>query len=298
MENEREHDHNNCEEREDVLTLHMLIKTEGVTHKVVTLFQTIIYRYYREHGRSFPWRETTNPYHILVSEAMLQQTQTERVLHKYTEFIRVFPDVLSLARAPLQKVLKVWRGLGYNRRALNLKKTAEIIVDHYNGVLPSSPEVLQTFPGIGRATAGAVAAFAYQKPSVFIETNIRTVFIYFFFDEKTRVKDREILPLVEKTLDRKNPREWYYALMDYGVMLKKEHKPLNKKSVHYQKQTPFEGSDRQVRGAIVRVLTEEPRTESELLGISASDPERVKRILSQLEKEGFIKREGNLICIA
>lgn len=298
MENERGNDYNNCEEREDVLTLTMLVKTEGITPEVVTLFQTIIYRYYREHGRSFPWRETTNPYHILVSEAMLQQTQTERVLHKYTEFITVFPDVLSLARAPLQKVLKVWRGLGYNRRALNLKKTAEIVVNNYNGVLPSSPEVLQTFPGIGRATAGAVAAFAYQKPSVFIETNIRTVFIYFFFDEKISVKDKEILPPVEKTLDRKNPREWYYALMDYGVMLKKKHKPLNKKSVHYQKQTPFEGSDRQIRGAIVQVLTEEPRTESELLKINASDPERVKRILCQLKKEGFIKKEGNLIRIA
>lgn len=271
---------------------------KDLTPDVIVRFQKTIYKYYKEYGRTFPWRETTNPYHVLVSEAMLQQTQTERVMQKYHQFITMFPDFPSLARAPLQKILEVWHGLGYNRRAVNLKRTAEIVVTQYHSVLPSSPDILQTYPGIGRATAGAICAFAFGKPVVFIETNIRTVFIHFFFQSKANIKDKEILPLVEKTLDYKNPREWYYALMDYGVMLKKRFKHVNKKSFHYHKQTPFQGSNRQIRGAIVKVLIEKPYTECELVKTLHFDPERVKKNLVQLEKEGFIKREGNTLSIA
>ncbi len=283
---------------EDSLEVGSLHPTEGeVTHHI-RAFQKVIYDYYENHGRIFPWRETDNPYHILVSEVMLQQTQTERVLQKYEAFIKRFPDFASLATASLQKVLEAWSGLGYNRRAINLKKTAEIVVEQFHAILPSNPTVLMTFPGIGRTTACAIAAFAFHEPVCFIETNIRTVFIHFFFQDKNTVTDSDIMPLVEKALDRSNPREWYYALMDYGVMLKKRYRNLNKKSAHYQRQSPFEGSNRQVRGRILEVLVKNQCIPvSELMRMLGLDCETVEKNLLNLEKEGFIKRKDDAITI-
>lgn len=281
----------------DVALFHAAAR-KGLTKDIISNFQDIIYDYYTDYGRKFPWRETNNPYHIVVSEFMLQQTQTSRVETPYTTFITLFPDFPSLAAAPLQAVLTAWRGLGYNRRALNLKKTAEIVTNQFDNNLPRDPDTLMTFPGIGRATAGAIACFAFQKPVVFIETNIRTVYIYFFFQHVTPVKDTTLLPLVKETLDITNPRYWYYALMDYGVMLKKRYTFLNKKSAHYQKQPPFKGSDRQIRGLILKKLVTRPYTEFELLKNLKCDSKRGKKILFQLEKEGFIKKEGDTLSIA
>jgi len=164
-----------------------------------------------------PWRETSDPYRILVSEIMLQQTQVQRVETKYKEFIAAFPAFPSLARAPLREVLRVWQGMGYNRRAIALRKIAQRVVAEYDGGLPDSVATLRTFPGIGAATAGAIVAFAFNKPTVFLETNSRRVFLHVFFAGRQRVKDSDILPLVETTLDREKPRQWYYALMDYGA---------------------------------------------------------------------------------
>ena len=147
----------------------------------IRTFQRLIYRFYREHGRTFPWRRTRNPYHILVSEIMLQQTQTERVEEKYEQFLTHFPDFPSLAEAPLREILRVWRGLGYNRRAIALKNIASAVITEFHGNLPSCPEALISLPGIGRATACAICAFAFNKPVVFLETNIRRVFIHHFF---------------------------------------------------------------------------------------------------------------------
>jgi len=275
------------------------IGTHTLTADAIRRFQNIIYAYYHEHGRKLPWRETNNPYHILISEIMLQQTQVERVTGKYVEFIRVFPDFHSLAQAPLQKILALWHGLGYNRRALALKRIAGIVVTTYNGSLPSSPEMLKTLPGIGTYTASALAAFAFNRPTVFIETNIRTVFIHFFFQNKKEIKDSEILPLVEKTLDTSHPRRWYYALMDYSVMLKKQYKNPNQRSAHYHKQTPFNGSNRQLRGMILKMFTcETSMSERELVQKLKTDPERVKNILIQLHNEGFIRKSGNNYTIA
>ncbi len=144
-------------------------------------FQKTIYRYYGKYGRTFPWRMTHNPYHILISEIMLQQTQVQRVMGKYEPFINAFPDFSSLARAPLRLILKQWQGLGYNRRAIALKLISRRIMEEFHGELPSSVETLMTLPGIGRATASAISAFAFHIPSVFIETNIRRVFIHGFF---------------------------------------------------------------------------------------------------------------------
>lgn len=266
---------------------------------VVRTFQNLVYAYYENHGRKLPWRETRDPYRILVSEIMLQQTQVERVIGKYEAFIDAFPDFHALAQAPLQEILQVWQGLGYNRRAIALKRIAEIVVANYQGMLPSQPDELVKLPGIGSYTASAIAAFAFDLPVVFIETNIRTVFIRCFFHDRSEVSDSEIRPLIDQTLDTAHPRTWYYALMDYGAMLKQQHPNPSRKSAHYHKQAPFKGSNRELRGMILRTLTRERAlSERKLIQTLAMEPERVKRTLTQLQDEGFIKKHGNRYSIA
>ncbi len=255
-------------------------------------FQKTIYAYYKTHGRKLPWRKTRDPYKILVSEIMLQQTQVYRVLPKYAEFIKRFLTFRALAKAPLPAVLKAWQGLGYNRRALALKRIAEIVEKEYKGKLPKLPALLEKLPCIGPATAASISAFAWNTPSVFIETNIRTVFIHFFFKNKKVVRDEEILKLVRETLGRKNPREWYWALMDYGAMLKSNGAKYNSRSAHYTKQSKFKGSDRQVRGAILRALLKQKEASSANIRKEMAIPnERLSPILNALIREGFIKKQ-------
>ncbi len=267
--------------------------------KAVKKFRQVVYRHFREHGRRLLWRETRDPYRILVSEIMLQQTQVERVVQKYEGFIARFPNFAALAGASLPEVLAEWQGLGYNRRALALKSSAQRVMAEFEGHLPESQEILRTFPGIGTATAGALIVFAFNQPAVFIETNIRRVFLHFFFPEDQGVKDREILPLVEKTLDKEEPRRWYYALMDYGVMLKKAAPNPNRRSAHYSKQGPFPNSDRQVRGLILRILLDHPVLgEAELAQKVGQSRERTRLILAQLGKEGFLTKVGKRFVIS
>jgi A/G-specific adenine glycosylase len=275
------------------------MKERRVSSKQISSFQHLVYTYYNKHRRDLPWRNTDNPYHILVSEIMLQQTQVERVIEKYSRFVERFPDVASLAKATLKEILEVWQGLGYNRRAISLMKLAGIIISEYQGKLPANAEDLMKLPGIGRATAGCLLAFAFCTPSVFIETNIRRVFIHHFFQDREGIHDNEIMPLVEATLDRKNPRDWYYALMDYGSLLKKEIENPNKKSAHYTRQAPFEGSDRKIRGAILKTLIKKTSmTEKDIITAISIEKERTKKILSALVKEGFIIRTGKTFRIA
>lgn len=257
----------------------------------VERFREVVLTYYRRNRRNFPWRETEDPYHILVSEYMLQQTQTERVLPKYALFLDRFPTIDLLAGASLKDVLLVWQGLGYNRRARYLHEAAHIVVEKFSGRLPSDPTLLLTLPGIGPGTAGAITAFAYNVPSLFIETNIRRVFIHFFFPDKERVHDREIYPLIERTLDTRNPRQWYYALMDYGVYLRGLFANPNRRSAHYARQPRFENSNRQVRGAVVRELLFGSRTVSELARRTGNDERRIEQVLEQLVEEGMVAAE-------
>jgi len=269
------------------------LKTE-----VVCAFRKAVYGYYREHARRFPWRQTRDAYKIMVSEIMLQQTQAKRVMSRYGKFLTTFPDFVTLAQAPLREILRIWQGLGYNRRALQLKQTAEVVVCEHHGSLPRDLESLVTLPGIGRASASAILTFAFNEPAVFVETNIRAAFIHFFFEDRTGIKDKEIYPLVAATLDRSNPRTWYYALMDYGVMVKKKFRNPDRKSIRYQRQSPFQGSDRQIRGMILRVLLEEPQISlaqlAQTLGI---DQKRLKRSTFALEKDGLIQKQGRNFTI-
>ncbi len=272
------------------------VNKTGLTGHILRRFRTVIYDFYRKNAREqLPWRNTDDPYHILVSEIMLQQTQIERVLQKYPLLIKKYPDFQSLSGASLRQLYAVWQGMGYNRRALALKKIAGTVMDApYYGRLPSSVEELVQFPGIGRATACAVASFAFHEPVVFIETNIRRVFIHFFFPGKDTVSDREILPLVEKSLDGRDPRNWYYALMDYGSMLRKLTLNPNRKSAGYKKQPPFAGSNRQLRGRMLKLLMEHSiLSRRDLTRKLVMPADTVGEIADQLCREGFIKKSRN-----
>jgi A/G-specific adenine glycosylase len=279
-----------------VTEIFSLYRQYGLTPELVSSFQAVVRDYYQEHRRVFPWRETTDPYHILVSEFMLQQTQTSRVVEKYTEFITAFPDVFQLARSPFREVLRVWQGLGYNRRALTLHKTAGEIADKYHGQVPDDPILLRQLPGVGEYTASAMMAIAFNKPAIVIDTNIRTVYLYFFFREMETVGKGDIMRLVEVTLDRNSPREWYYALFDYGAMLKRENK--DQEAGKRRKQGTFRGSDRELRGNVLRLLLDTgDMTEDELLARLPSDEARVRRIVTQLHEEGLLDCSNGVIRI-
>ena len=265
----------------------------------ITDFKNKIYEQYYSHGRTFPWRDAPNPYHVFISEVMLQQTQTSRVVPKFEQFIVAFPSFEALAAAPFPEVLLYWKGLGYNRRALSLQKSAQKIVTEFGGALPTCTKILESFPGIGPATAASIVAFAFNKPTVFIETNIRTVFIYEFFRGQALVKDSEILPLVEKTLDIQEPRMWYYALTDYGVMLKKELGSNNARSAHYVKQSKFIGSVRQIRGQILEFLLHTAQAQSCTIAKALQkDAVQIEALCMLLCKEGLVEQIGMFFSIA
>jgi A/G-specific adenine glycosylase len=256
-------------------------------------FRKKVLAHYRTDGRDLPWRTTTDPYRILVSEIMLQQTQVERVIDKYRAFLAAFPDFSTLATAPLPELLRLWQGMGYNRRALSLRALAQQVVTGHNGSLPANRDTLITLPGIGPYTSGAIMAFAFNMPVVFMDTNIRRVFIHEFFQDSENIHDNELLPLVEQTLDVRNLRNWYNALMDYGATLKRTQANPNKRSAHYARQSPFENSNRQVRGRILKaILNEAPLTVIGIAEATGMERGRVVRNLGDLEKEGFIIKKG------
>ncbi|MEK7074915.1 MAG: A/G-specific adenine glycosylase, partial [Patescibacteria group bacterium] len=234
----------------------------------LVIFQSQLLRWYKKNKRdNLPWRYTksksVHAYEILVSEIMLQQTQVSRVLDKFPQFIHAFPTINHLASAPLENVLKEWQGMGYNRRALYLQKCAQEIIKQFNGAIPSDSTLLKTLPGIGPYTAGAVSCFAFNTPTVFLDTNIRKFFIYHFFAPSRgtdkKISDAEILPIAEKLLYKKNPRVWNYALMDYGALVLCHKSELLPRAKSYHKQSPFLGSNRFFRSQIVQYLLKHKR---------------------------------------
>ncbi len=262
----------------------------------VSAFQKIVWEYYKKQGRhSLPWRKTHNPYRVLVSEVMLQQTQVERVIPYFSAWMKKYPNIQSLADAPLSDVLISWQGLGYNRRAKMLHEAAKAVVREYRGVMPKTVEVLETLPGVGSYTARAVAAFAYDQDVILIETNIRTAVIHHFFPDRTEVLDTEVIAVLKKVkLDSDGSRDWNAALMDYGAHLKRSGIRINAKSKGYTKQSRFTGSAREVRGAILRELAAQPKTRGALVKLFPSD--RTEQVTSQLERllnEGLITKRKN-----
>ncbi len=236
--------------------------------------------------RTMPWRDDTRPYYVLVSEMMLQQTQVTRVIPKFNEFIGTFPSEQHLADASLSEVLKAWQGLGYNRRAKFLHDAATVIARE--GAFPDNQGGLLALPGAGINTAGAIRAYSYNQPALFIETNIRTVYIHHFFNDQFDVHDAQIKEKLAETIDHENPREFYWALMDYGSYLKAQGIRNIASSKHYKKQPPLKGSVREVRGYILRELS---RSDGETLlklreGYERDD--RFEKAIQGLENEGLI----------
>jgi A/G-specific adenine glycosylase len=254
-------------------------------------FNEILWKHYADHGRhDLAWRQPNaagqyDPYAIVVSELMLQQTQVTRVTGKYQAFLMQFPTVQDLAAADLAAVLVAWSGLGYNRRAKYLWQTARLVSSH-GGKFPQTLEGLVSLPGIGKNTAGAVLAYAFNVAQPFIETNVRTVYIHHFFNDADGVTDTDILALLNQTIDREHPREFYWALMDYGSYIKQTVGNASRASKDYKKQTVFEGSKRQIRGRVIKTLAGGPMSLTQLT--KTIEDKRLNAVLNDLVAEQMI----------
>lgn len=261
-------------------------------------FRRIVRTHYRKNGRhALPWRRTRDPYRILVSEIMLQQTRVDRVVSYYKSFLKRFPTVQTLADAPLGDVLGFWQGLGYNRRAKYLHEAAKIIVSKHAGRVPAAYRELIELPGVGEYTAKAIRVFACNEPELMIETNIRAVFLHHFFPGKRRnISDRALVPYMVQALDSRKPREWYWALMDYGSHVKSLHPNPSRRSAHHTKQTVFRGSNREVRGAIVRALVLGGKSEKSLHSLPFAG-ERIRIQIKKLHAEGLIRKERSTFSL-
>lgn len=273
---------------------------QTLTDSHIKSFQQYIIDWYSNYGRKhLPWRQTHDPYSILVSELMLQQTQVDRVIPKYNDFLALFPDIRTLDSAPLAQVIRQWQGLGYNRRAKFLHLTAQTVHQQYHNTFPYTLDSLQKLPGIGSYTASAIMAFAFDQPVVVIETNIRTVFIHHFFPQQDKVADAELLPLITATLHNPSPRIWYSALMDYGSHLKKVLPNPSRKSKTHTKQSNFSTSPRRVRGEIIRLLSQTAiLSQDELKQSIKGNLDYFDQSISNLEKEGMIIRDGERLKLA
>lgn len=216
-------------------------------------FRDLVWQKGLEYYRDLPWRRTTDPYEIWISEVMLQQTQVTRVDGRWQHWLERFPTVESLAKASKADVLEEWQGMGYNRRALALHKAAQMISAMPSG-FPKDEKELQELPGIGPATAAGIRAFAFGLPSMYLETNVRAVFLHHLYPNEVGVADKRLVPLVRASCESDDPRGWYYALLDYGAWLKRSVPNPSRRSQGHVRQSGFEGSHRQKRAQVVRLL--------------------------------------------
>lgn len=250
------------------------------------------------HYRDLPWRHIDDPYAVLVSEVMLQQTQVKRVLDYWPRWMRMFPTIDALASASTSDVLEMWQGLGYNRRALAIKRCADECSEHNAGQLPGTVGELVKLPGIGPATAAGVVAFAFNKPAMYLETNVRSVFLHELFPGQEGITDKQLTPLVQQLCCQDRPRDWYYALLDYGAYLKSQGVNPSRRSAHYSKQSKFEGSHRQKRANLLRVVLDNPGITVQAAHIQLDQVEQKEGrplvcddefdcLLNQLASEGF-----------
>ncbi len=269
----------------------------------LSAFTALVREQGRLHYRSLPWRDTGDPYAIWISEVMLQQTQVSRVEGRWEEWLKRFPSVGALADAQLNEVLVVWQGMGYNSRAKRLQECAQIICQEHGGIIPRDYDALVALPGIGPATAAGIRAFAFDEPGVYLETNVRSVFIHELFPEREQVADSELIPLVRQTCPPagQDVRGWYYALLDYGAHLKKTLPNPSRRSKHHSRQSEFQGSSRQKRSFVLRCVLESPKTSLQLqealdafelaAGRPRVAPAELSRILDKLEEEGLIQQK-------
>jgi A/G-specific adenine glycosylase len=294
-----------------------------VSRSEIISFQKKIFQWWKTHKRDLPWRHTHDPYKILVSEVMLQQTQVSRVTPKYPEFIKLYPKVTDLAKAPLADVIRIWKGMGYNRRALYLHKLAKIIVDQHNGQFPISEQLLSKLPGVGTYTARAIMVFAFGKNIAMVDTNIRKIITHYFFNDTPR-KPSDIQRVADQLLPAGKSWHWHQALMDYGALVMSKMNRSKRRDAqsgasqalmdygalalqipritHNSSrvpQKPFKESDRYLRGRIIDVLREGECGEKNLVRIishmTARTSKKVKTVINVLEQEGLlIKKKGFL----
>ena len=265
----------------------------------------------RERGaelyRDLPWRNVDDAYAVLVSEVMLQQTQVARVLKFWPRWLSLFPTVDALAAADTAAVLDAWQGLGYNRRALALKRACEECSATRAGELPRTADELVALPGIGPATAAGVVAFAFNEPAVYLETNVRSVFLHELFPGCEGVADKELMPFVADACPADDARAWYYALLDYGAHLKASGVNPSRRSAHHTRQSAFEGSRRQKRSNLLKQVLASPEgiSRAELLaglneaeraaGRDSVEASVFDSILGELLAEGFFHETGDLL---
>jgi len=256
----------------------------------MNVFQKKILTFYKKEGRNLPWRHTTNRYHILVSEIMLQQTQVNRVIEKYNQWIKTFPTIPDLANASLSEVLTLWSGLGYNSRGKRLWECAQQIVEKFEGTVPNNPEDLLTLPGIGPYTSRSILIFADNKNIATVDTNIRRILIHELkLDEN--ITEKELFALAEEIFPRGKSRDWHNALMDYGSLILTAKKSGIKPT---SKQKPFKTSKRFYRGAIMKHLTTHKTItlkEANTYKIQ-NNTNNIAEILKDLEKEQLIINKG------
>ncbi|MCC7568957.1 MAG: A/G-specific adenine glycosylase [Candidatus Methanofastidiosa archaeon] len=262
-------------------------------------FRERVWSAYRESYRDLPWRRTDDPYAILVSEVMLQQTQVHRVIVPYERFLSAYPTVSALAKASPRDVVALWQGLGYNRRALWLREAARRIVTDHGGIVPADVETLLTLPGIGPYTAAAVCAIAFGQVVPVLDTNIRAVYLHEWFPQREKIRDSELIPLLVETFDRERPREWVYALMDYGATLKRQGPNPSRRSAHHVRQQAFEGSRRQRRGKVIRLLLAcESATAQEVAASCGMKDAEAEALLIDLAAEGFLSIRDGAYCLS
>jgi A/G-specific adenine glycosylase len=279
----------------------------------LSAFRELVLARGRELYRDLPWRRTRDPYAIWLSEVMLQQTQVSRVDGRWQRWLERFPTIDALAAAQTADVLDEWQGMGYNRRALALLRAAQELSEA-GAPMPSEVKELVALPGIGPATAAGIRAFAFNLPSMYLETNVRTVLLHELYPDAVDVPDRELVPIVEATCPQDasdptdDPRTWYYALLDYGAYIKKTVPNPSRRSRAHTRQSRFEGSRRQKRAELVRELlahrgggglsvyelTEGLTTFEQRAGRDGVDERLVLGLLEELAREGFCHVEGGL----
>lgn len=270
-----------------------------MTRQDIQAFQHDILSWYEKHQRDLPWRQDREPYHILVSEIMLQQTQVNRVIPKYKAWLKEFPTVQRLASAKTSEVLRVWSGLGYNRRALYLQKTAKELVATHKGIWPKTVKELKKLPGVGEYTARAIACFAFDEQIAVVDTNIRKVILTKFLQKansrQQTVTDKKVQKIADQLLPKGKAYEWNQALMDYaGAVLRTAKVPLSR-----TKQSPFRGSSRYYRGQTVKLLLQYHVLRiTQLAKMLEKDRQFVEKLVKELEKDGFIQQHGNYIRLA
>jgi A/G-specific adenine glycosylase len=271
-----------------------------LTSEQITKFQMMVFRWWKTNKRDLPWRHTRNPYHIAVSEIMLQQTQVSRVLTRYSEFIEKYPSVESLANASPAAVLRIWKGMGYNRRALYLQKMAKMVVNEYNGMFPKDEKMLTKLPGLGTYTARAILVFAFGENVACVDTNIRQIMTHFFFNDKEQ-PTAAIQSVADQLVPKSKSWEWHQALMDYGAMNSSEWRHSERSRGMGQQRIPFHQTNRYFRGRIMDLLREKNWKEDDLVQNTSKTYDKPKiffqAIILGLLKDGLLKLADNVVSL-